>query len=132
MYRREIVVRLILAKHFENIARLFGTSFCSGSITGQQSRRSQKLLEGAYFQLRAELELSEACLEQLNSSGVIPLENQLFYYLWHCFVGRSKCVHPFEAPCGLSEIPLRLVNPRFRRQQIYVIGPNFQRTIIQL
>jgi dTDP-4-amino-4,6-dideoxygalactose transaminase len=62
-YRREIVVRLIFAKHFENIARLFGASFCSGGIPGQQSRRSQKLLEGAYFQLRAELELSETCLE---------------------------------------------------------------------
>src|SRR5437763_15940843 len=119
MYRREIVVRLILAKHFENIARLFGTRFCSGSITGQQSRRSQKLLEGAYFQLRAELELSEACLEQLNSSGVIPLENKLIYFMWHCFVGRSMCVHPFDTLYGVSEIHLRRLNPRFRRQQIY-------------
>src|SRR6267154_6804117 len=116
MYRREIVVRLILAKHFENIARLFGTSFCSGSITGQQSRRSQKLLEGAYFQFRAELELSETCLEQLNSFAVIPLENQLTYFLGHCFIGRSKCVDPCEAPRRLSEIPLRLINPRLRLQ----------------
>src|SRR5437763_17118288 len=114
MYRREIVVRLILAKHFENIARLFGTRFCSGSITGQRSRRSQKLLEGAYFQLRAELELSEACLEQLNSFAVIRLENQLGHFLGHSFVRGGEGVHPFETPCGVSEIPLRLINPRFR------------------
>src|SRR5690348_6297687 len=109
MYRREIVVRLIFAKHFKDIARLFGTSFCSDSVTREQPRRSQQLLENTQLQLRAELELSEACLEQLNSFAVIPLENQLIYFLGHCFVGRSKGVHLFETLCGLREVPLRLI-----------------------